>query len=70
MTKAQGLNQFGTIFNASDVNSELTKFGHNLFNLQTDRDGIHQKGHWGYCDKGEGECPMSEIDQLLQTVSK
>jgi len=35
---------------------------------KTDRDGIHQKGHWGYCDKGEGECPMSEIDQLLQTV--
>ena len=53
-----------------DDNSELTKFGHNLFHLQTDRDGIHQKGHWGYCDKGEGECPMSEIDELLKTVSK
>ena len=60
----------GTIFNALDVHSELTKFGRNLFHLQTDRDGIHQKGHWGYCDKGEGECPMSEIEQLLQTVSK
>ena len=41
-----------------------------MFHFQTDRDGIHQKGHWGYCDKGEGDCPMSEIDKLLQTVSK
>ena len=52
------------------VDSELTKFGHIFFQLQTDQDGIHQKGHWGYCDKGEGEGPMSEIDQLLQTRSK
>ena len=42
----------------------------NVFHLQTDRDGIHETGHWGFCDKGEGTCPMPEIDKLLTEVGK
>ena len=42
----------------------------NVFHLQTDRNGIHETGHWGFCDKGEGTCPMPEIDKLLTEVGK
>ena len=44
-----------------------------MFHLQTDLNGVHQKGHWGYCnvdlglfvrnsDEG-GDCPMPKTDK-------
>ena len=49
----------------------------NMFHLQTDRNGVHQKGHWGYCndnldlglfvrnaDEEEGgDCPIPKTDK-------
>ena len=49
----------------------------NIFHLQTDRNGVHQKGHWGYCnddldlglfvrnaDEEEGgDCPIPKTDK-------
>ena len=46
-----------------------------MFHLQTDRNGVHQKGHWGYCnddsglfvrnaDEEEGgDCPIPKTDK-------
>ena len=43
-----------------------------MYHLQTDHNGVHQKGHWGYCnddfvrntDKGEGgDCPIPKTDK-------
>ena len=44
--------------------------------LQTNKDGIHQKGHWGYCDTGSGDClktrPESRvtIEKILNKVGR
>ena len=41
--------------------------------FQTDGNGKHQKGHWGYCDEGTGDCPIpgkKEIDDVIQAVGK
>ena len=39
--------------------------------LQTNEDGIHQKGHWGHCDTWSGNClktrPESQIIQNILT---
>jgi hypothetical protein len=49
----------------------------NMFHLQTNRNGVHQKGHWGYCnddldlglfvrnaDEEEGgDCPIPKPDK-------
>ena len=47
--------------------------------FQQDRRGLHQKGHWGYCDENE-ECeekipgnengPGREINRIIQEVGK
>jgi hypothetical protein len=50
----------------------MTKIGYmhllflNMFHLQTDRNGVHQKGHWGYCnadEEEEGDCPIPKTEK-------
>ena len=47
-----------------------------VLNFQTDDNGNHQKGQWGYCDEGTGDCPfpgreaIEPIDNIIQAVGK
>ena len=54
-----------TCTNASDPDGKY------WCSTKTDRDGVHEKGHWGYCnddlalfvrssDEGEGDCPIPD----------
>ena len=40
--------------------------------LQTDENGAHQQGHWGYCDKIESDCPFPNRDifqEMRQSIN-